>query len=446
VFRRLALCVVVLAVPLACGGVKSGEAGDGSGGLEVAEAGGSSTGGEPATTGAVVHSGGAGDTGGAAAFGGQSVGGGVPNTGGRSDVGGTAATGGTNRTGGATAGGAAPTGGSQGTGGMPNDGGVPAGGAPNHGGSHNPGGAPNHGGANHTGGNPGGLPRFVGNTTTNSQVNPSGLNFADYWDQIVPETAGRWWSVQPDPDAAYDWSTLDAIHDYAQENSILFKEHTFIWECQRPATVITQEDVIDWIRSFCERYPDTALIDVVNEPPPHTNPTYIDAMGGNDEGDWQWITNAFTWARQYCPGAVLIINDYNNIEQTNENEQFIELVNSAVAHGAPIDAVGAQAHFTASSLSSGPATIARLLQKLHDDTGLPVYITELDFAGLDDQEQLQAYQQYFPLFRDAEFVPGITLWGWIEGETWRTNSGLMVDGNPRPAMTWLMNELDRPVP
>jgi hypothetical protein len=45
-------------------------------------------------------------------------------------------------------------------------------------------------------------------------------------------------------------------------------------------------------------------------------------------------------------------------------------------------------------------------------------------------------------------VKGITIWGWIYGKTWSyaAQSGLIRNGGPRPAMTWLMEELGRPVP
>jgi endo-1,4-beta-xylanase len=39
-------------------------------------------------------------------------------------------------------------------------------------------------------------------------------------------------------------------------------------------------------------------------------------------------------------------------------------------------------------------------------------------------------------------VNGITLWGYIEGATWKANTGLMSSsGTMRPAMTWLLNFL-----
>jgi len=156
-------------------------------------------------------------------------------------------------------------------------------------------------------------PKFVGNISTGNSVDTNGLVFSDYWDQITPENAGKWGSVQGSAGAAFNWGALDAIYDYTEQKGIVFKEHTFLWGAQQPSGNITQADVQNWMREFCSRYPNTRLIDVVNEPPPHTEPAYPNAIGGGTNGDWQWITNAFTWAHEYCPNATLIMNDYNNI-------------------------------------------------------------------------------------------------------------------------------------
>jgi endo-1,4-beta-xylanase len=289
--------------------------------------------------------------------------------------------------------------------------------------------------------------KFVGNITTGRDISPDGLEFADYWDQITPENAGKWGSVQSNPSGSFNWATLDAIYDYTQSHGILFKEHTFIWGSQQPSGTPTQDQVINWFQSFCERYPATALIDVVNEPPPHTTPNYANNIGGGTNGDWQWITNAFIWAREACPNSILIINDFNDIEWSNDNQHMIDIVKTVLANGGPIDAIGAQSH----DLDHGAMTlqnVTNLLNKLHDQTGLPIYITEMDLSYSDDQQQLNAYQTYYPLFRDAEFVHGITIWGWIYGRTWSLapDSGLVRNGSSRPAMTYLMGELGRPAP
>lgn len=292
--------------------------------------------------------------------------------------------------------------------------------------------------------------KFVGNITTRNQVDAVGLTYADYWDQITPENAGKWGSVQATAGAAYNWSTLDAIYDYAQQHGLIFKQHAFIWGRQAPgnAGAIQTSDVQEWMEAFCTRYPKTKLIDVVNEPPPHTTPEFANNIGGGTNGDWQWVTNAFIWARERCPNAILILNDYNNIEWPDETQHFINIAKTVLDNGGPIDALGAQSH----DLDHASVTFQRvqeLLNKLHNDTGLPVYITELDLDYTDDQRQLEQYQQYFPYFMETDFVPGITIWGWIYGRTWASapNSGLVRDsGEARPAMTWLMNELGRPIP
>jgi endo-1,4-beta-xylanase len=287
-------------------------------------------------------------------------------------------------------------------------------------------------------------PKFVGNITTGNSVDTNGLVFSDYWDQITPENAGKWGEVQSNAGAAFDWSRLDAIYDYAEQQGIIFKEHTFVWGSQQPAGNITQEHVQTWMREFCARYPNTRMIDVVNEPPPHTEPSYAEAIGGGTNGDWRWIANSFMWAREYCPNAVLILNDYNNIEFGNQTDDFIDIVKAIQALGAPIDAVGAQAHGL-SGANSTPNMIT-LLNRLHDDTGLPVYITEYDINQNEDNAQLARVQEQVSFFMDTEWIRGVTFWGWIFGRTWVDSSGLIRNGTPRPAMVWLMDELGRPVP
>jgi endo-1,4-beta-xylanase len=292
-------------------------------------------------------------------------------------------------------------------------------------------------------------PQFVGNITTGfmNGMDQGTRKFATYWDQVTPENAGKWGSVQSNANGAFNWTALDAIYDYAEKNKILFKQHTFVWGSQQPGGTINPEAVQKWMTEFCTRYPNTKLIDVVNEPPPHTTPNYANNIGGGTNGDWKWVANAFTWARAACPNAILILNDFNNIEWSNDNAHFIDIVKKVQAQNAPIDALGAQAH----DLDNGQvslATVTKLLGNLNSQTGLPVYITEMDIDTTDDARQLSLYKQYFPLFMTTKYVKGITIWGWIFGQTWASapNSGLIKSGTPRPAMNYLMEQLSRPAP
>jgi endo-1,4-beta-xylanase len=306
------------------------------------------------------------------------------------------------------------------------------------------------GSAGDAGAAPSGFPytlEFVGNITTRDSVDTNGMTYSDHWDQITPENAGKWGSVQSSAGAAYNWRTLDAIYDYTESSGIVFKQHAFVWGSQQPGGSLGEADVKAWMSEFCQRYPNTQLIDVVNEPPPHTTPSYVNAIGGGTNDSWQWIINSFIWAREACPNAILILNDFSNIEYQDDADHFIEIVKTIQAAGAPIDAVGAQSH-DLDDEGMELATVRTLVERLYAETGLPLYITEMDINQTDDAAQLRYYEEYFPYFRDSGYVKGLTIWGWIYGETWSVApySGLVRDGTSRSAMTWLMEELDRPVP
>ena len=389
---------------LAAGGsLPNGSGGSTSGGT-TANSGGASSGGSPA-----MERGGAGGT----ASGGSNTSGGM------------------NAAGGYTASGGRSAGGRSGSGGDSNAsrGGANAGGA--------------SGGTSATGGSGGTLKKFVGNITTRDSVDTNGMKFSKYWDQITPENSGKWGSVQSTPTSAFNWTALDALYDYTQKNNILFKQHCFVWGSQQPKGTPTLAQVESWIKAFCERYPNTKLIDVVNEPPPHTTPSYTANLGAGESGTYGWITKAFKLARQHCPNAILILNDYNNIEYGDQENHFIDIVNQIKAAGAPIDAVGAQSH-ALKGLSA--ATVQANINTMASKTGLPVYITEYDIGEADDAKQLSIYQAQFPIFLNTAAVHGVTVWGWINGSTWVANTGLMNGTKPRSAMTWLMGQLGRPVP
>jgi endo-1,4-beta-xylanase len=383
---------------------------------------------------------------------------------------GGSATGGAVNTGGTTAGlggsstggeaGSLSTGGASGVGGNAGEGGAVVGGSAGEGavggnggrGGRNAGGAAGMGGAGSGGRSMGGsagtggmvtVSKFVGNISTGNSVDTGGMNFSKYWDQLTPENAGKWGSVQSSPSGAFNWATLDAMYNYAEMNGIVFKHHTFVWGSQQPNGTPTLAQVENWIRSYCERYPNTKLIDVVNEPPPHTTPNYTANLGAGESGTWGWITKAFKLARTHCGNMILILNDYSNIESTNELNRFVDIVTQIKAAGAPIDAVGAQGHATENVSATN---LQNNVNSLAMRTGLPVYITEWDIDVANDQQQLSIFQSHFPVFWNSEVVHGITIWGWIVGRTWVANSGLVNGTSPRPAMTWLMQELGRPVP
>lgn len=277
--------------------------------------------------------------------------------------------------------------------------------------------------------------KFVGNITHQGQI-PS--DFAQYWDQITCENEGKWASVEATRDVM-NWSGIDRAYNYAKQRGMPYKQHTFVWGAQYPSWMDRlsaseqKAEVEEWIRLYGERYPDTAMIDVVNEPD-HKRPGWYTAIGGTGASGHDWVIWSFEKARQYCPKAKLILNDYNVLRW--DTDQFIAIANKVKTRGL-LDGVGCQAHgLESQSLSELQANFNKIKA-----IGVPIYISEYDVNIADDSEQRQILSQQFPLFYESSQVAGITFWGYIYGQTWVADSGLIRNGQHRPAMTWLINYL-----
>ena len=276
--------------------------------------------------------------------------------------------------------------------------------------------------------------KFLGNIF-NGLIDPI---FDQYWDQVTPENAGKWGSVEYTRDVM-GWDSLDVMFEYAAEHGFPVKQHTFVWGQQEPPWVADlspeeqRAELEEWMTLYAERYPDVEMIDVVNEAQ-HFPPSYKDAIGGDGETGWDWLIWSFEKARELFPNSKLLINDYNILCCAGELEVYKEQIALLQERGL-IDGIGVQAH-TLEDVS--PATIQEHLDSLAE-FGLPIYVSELELRGSDDTLQLELYQDVFPVLWDHSAVEGVTLWGYKPGEMWRGTAKLIgwLD-EERPALTWLM--------
>jgi endo-1,4-beta-xylanase len=277
--------------------------------------------------------------------------------------------------------------------------------------------------------------KFLGNVISNSTP----ADFTSLWNQVTPENAGKWGSVEASKDVM-NWTQLDNAYHTAKDNGFPFKQHTLVWGQQQPGWMAAlsaeeqRQQVEEWIKLFCERFPNTDFIDVVNEPL-HAPPSYAPAIGGSGTTHWDWVVWAFEKARQYCPNAKLLLNDYNIINNNVATLNYLDIIHILKDRNL-IDIIGEQGHFleTTSNL-----TISANLDKLAA-TGLPIHVTEYDVDIADDQEQKTRYETQFPTLWGHSAVQGVTLWGYRQGEIWRTNAYLKrTNGTDRPSFTWLKN-------
>jgi endo-1,4-beta-xylanase len=288
-----------------------------------------------------------------------------------------------------------------------------------------------------------GQPKFLGSIYSPSQV----VNFTAYFNQVTPENAGKWGSVEGTRDVM-NWTQLDTAYALAKNNGFPFRLHTLVWGAQQPPWISAlppaeqRAEIEEWYAELAARYPDTDFIDVVNEPL-HNAPdggggraNYIGALGGSGSTGWDWVIESFRLARQHFPNAKLGINEFSVTNDTSAALRYIQIVDLLDAEGL-IDTVGIQGHAFSTRV---PASTTRSNLDLLAATGQPLYITELDIDGPTDEVQLADYQRIFPVFWEHPAVRGITLWGYRPGH-WRTAQGAYIvhdNGAERPAMVWLI--------
>ena len=330
--------------------------------------------------------------------------------------------------------------------------------------------------------------KFLGNITTSSQIRS---DMGTYWNQLTNENGCKWGSIHSVDNSGksvFNFNGFDSCENgykWAKEKpgERHFKFHALIWGSQKPDFLCTAKNpgitvektkqyITEWFDAVAAKFPDLEYIDVVNEAiwagnnyhsgynkpangaegistdDPSCGGTYIiDALGGdrvvNGKHQYDFVKTAFEMARERWPEAKLIYNDYNTLSwQMNEG---IEMIQTLLANGAPIDFYGQQAH---DCKGMSKSDFESKLTRIHNETGLPLLISEYDIGEADDQKQKNDYANQIPFMWETEWIGGITIWGYINGATWAANTGIMEkDGRKRAAMVWLeeyfANNLDK---
>ncbi len=287
-----------------------------------------------------------------------------------------------------------------------------------------------------------GRTKFLGNIVHSGYSIRS--DFSNYWNQVTPENAGKWGSVESSQ-GSYDWTELDNIYKYAIANGFPYKHHNLIWGSQQPGFMLAgggldsaqqYQEIVNWIDSAGARYTEASFCDVVNEPV-HTPPPYMNALGGSGKTGWDWVINAFKLARKYwSPKTKLLVNEYSVINGDTSLTPYLKIIN-LLKDSSLIDGIGVQAHYFEIDGGASPNLLKSNLDKL-TSTGLPVYISEFDINQQIDSIQAERYQALFPIFWEDTGVYGITLWGYSQNETWKPYTYLVTTSEAeRPAIPWL---------
>ena len=172
------------------------------------------------------------------------------------------------------------------------------------------------------------------------------------------------------------------------------------------------------------------------------------ANGGNG---WEYIYDAFVFARKYAPDAKLFYNDFNDEELPNKAIAIASMVtelNAKYAEEQPlgydprplIEGIGIQSHY---STRLKLENLEEVL-KIYEATGCEVHITELDVqingspsnppSEADQEVQAEFYAGLFKLYKKYDhIITRVTWWGTNDDGNWRSSQRPMVfDTNWEP--------------
>lgn len=276
-------------------------------------------------------------------------------------------------------------------------------------------------------------------------------------------------TLRPGPDA-FDFADMDHVFAFADEHNMPVRVQHMLWGDDKwlPDWLknggYTKEQLMDIIRNHImtvgQRYKGQVReYTVVNEAFSRKLVT-----GGNR--DWwgerlgyDYIDNAFKWADEADPNAILILNDFGNEKEGDISNLMYEYVKSAKQRGIPIDAIGMQMHISGNAAASKEEVVKNM--KRFAELGVKVYITEFDVNMHDvkmikeDEDKLQAKIYGDMLGACIEVGPTVCpnfgFLGLTDRQSWYHGIGLHDaypllfddDYNPKPAFFEIRRVLEK---
>lgn len=198
----------------------------------------------------------------------------------------------------------------------------------------------------------------------------------------------HWDKFRPSLDH-YDYKAMNKLVTFAELNNMAVQAHHLVWneDDSLPKWLKSGGYNSDQLKNILHKHiantvgyykGKVAAWTVVNEP--FTRERHIfgldDWWGDNLGGGTDYIDDAFRWAHQADPEAVLILNDFYNETQNEVSDAQYAYLKSAKQRGVPVGAVGIQMHIDISRPPSKTAMIANM--RRFGELGYPVYITEFD--------------------------------------------------------------------
>lgn len=290
------------------------------------------------------------------------------------------------------------------------------------------------------------------------------------FNMVEPEDAMKWAVVRKN-EGRFDFRQGDEIVRFAQAHRMKVRGHCLVWDHDNPewlekgsfAPAQLAQLLKEHIATEMKRYAGQIFAwDVVNEA--------LDEDGHPKDSIWYnqpgvglagqgtaYIEQAFRWAHEADPKALLFYNDAEAEGLNRKSDAVYAMVKDFKQRSVPIDGVGLQMHV--SRLDFDTMNVAANIKRL-TRLGVQVHITELDvslpidpsgkFHADDLRRQAEIYGEVARACLQSPGCTAIQTWGftdkysWIGSHSHGTRGGaLPFDRNygPKPAYGALLEEI-----
>jgi endo-1,4-beta-xylanase len=281
---------------------------------------------------------------------------------------------------------------------------------------------------------------------------------AEQFSSVTPENVMKWAVVEPQQ-GRYDFSAGDELVRFAQANGQKVRGHTLVWHNQLPSWLTSGSWTSDQLRAILRQHIFTEAghfrgqiwaWDVVNEAF-NDDGTLRDTLWLRGIGP-SYIADAFRWAHQADPKAILFYNDYNIEGINRKSDAVLALVQTLRRDGVPVQAVGLQSHLA--TQYGFPNDVLQNMRRFAG-LGLKTAITEADVRSIlpVDSVKLQAQAAGYSLLMQSCLLVraciSYTVWGFTDRYQWVPStfpgqgSAALYDENynPKPAYDALRRDL-----
>src|SRR3954451_210815 len=275
---------------------------------------------------------------------------------------------------------------------------------------------------------------------------------------VTPENVMKWEVVHPER-RRYDFTQADELVTFARQHGQKVRGHTLAWHSQLPAWLTSGTWSRAELRAILREHIFTVVgryrgrvwaWDVVNEAF-NDDGTLRKSIWLNTIGP-EYISDAFRWAHQADPRAILFYNDYN-VEGINTKSTAVYDLLTRLRRGhVPVSGFGAQGH-----LDTQYPVPQDVLQNLRRFVrlGLATAITEADVRYVlpGDPADVNAQAEGYSLMLESCLLEpsaiSYTVWGftdryqWVPGTFPGEGKAAIFDENynPKPAYNSLRRDL-----